>query len=158
MRSPVRPIISAMAFACVGACMQDAAQHAAHHPVSLVPPYSELPQAPSGTTIEAGTKVTLDARQQEAVVAGVSKWMKTPASTRFGIMSGARNSRGLVTVCGEVDGRNGSGVYVGMRPYVGVLMGTPASPDFVVVGIAATERERAEVASICRDSGVIRSS
>lgn len=158
MRSPVRPIISAMAFACVGACMQDAAQHAAHHPVSLVPPYSELPQAPSGTTIEAGTKVTLDARQQEAVVAGVSKWMKTPASTRFGIMSGARNSRGLVTVCGEVDGRNGSGVYVGMRPYVGVLMGTPASPDFVVVGIAATERERAEVASICRDSGVIRPS
>ena len=147
-----------MAFACVGACMQDAAQHAAHYPVSLVPPYSELPQAPSGTTIEAGTKVTLDARQQEAVVAGVSKWMKTPASTRFGIMSGARNSRGLVTVCGEVDGRNGSGVYVGMRPYVGVLMGTPASPDFVVVGIAATERERAEVASICRDSGVIRPS
>ena len=41
-----------------------------------------------------------------------------------------------------------------MRPYVGVLMGTPASPDFVVVGIAASERERAEVASICRESGV----
>ena len=39
-------------------------------------------------------------------------------------------------------------------PYVGVLMGTPASPDFVVVGIAASERERAEVASICRESGV----
>lgn len=158
MRSPVRPIISAMAFACVGACVQDAAQHAAHRPVSLVPPYSDLPQAPAGTTIEAGTKVTLDARQQEAVVAGISKWMKAPASTRFGIMSGARNSRGMVTVCGEVDGRNGNGLYVGMRPYVGVLLGTPTAPEFVVVGIAASDRERAEVASICRESGVTQAS
>ncbi len=153
MRSPVRPIICAMAFACVGACVSDAGQHVAHNPVSLVPPYSELPPAPAGTSIEAGTKVTLDPRQQEAVVAGVSKWMKTPASTRFGTMNGARNSRGTVTVCGEVDGRNGNGAYVGMKPYVGVLMGTPTSPDFVVVGIAASDRERAEVASLCRESG-----
>ena len=158
MRSPIRPIFCAVAFACVGACVSDAAQHAAHNPVSLVPPYSELPPAPTGMTIEAGTKVTLDARQQEAVVAGVSKWMKTPASIRFGIMNGVRNSRGTVTVCGEVDGRNGNGLYVGMRPYVGVMMGTPASPDFVVVGIASSERERAEVASICRDSGVTQAS
>src|ERR1041384_5212805 len=158
MRSLVRLIIGATAFACVGACVSDPVQHAAHNPVSLVPPYNELPPAPAGTTIEPGTKVTLDARQQEAVVAGVSKWMKTPASTRFGLMSGARNSRGTITVCGEVDGRNGNGLYVGMRPYVGVLMGTAASPDFVVVGIAASDRERAEVASICRDSGVAQSS
>jgi len=154
MRSLVRLIIGATAFAFVGACVSDPVQHAAHNPVSLVPPYNELPPAPAGMTIEPGTKVTLDARQQEAVVAGVSKWMKTPASTRFGLMSGARNSRGTITVCGEVDGRNGNGLYVGMRPYVGVLMGTTASPDFVVVGIAASERERAEVASICRESGV----
>jgi hypothetical protein len=154
MRSLVRPIICAMAFAGVGACVSDAAQHAAHNPVSLVPPYSDLPRAPAGAAIEAGTKVTLDARQQEAVVAGVSKWMKTPASIQFGLMGGARNSRGIVTVCGEVNGRNGNGAYVGMRPFVGVLMGTPASPDFVVVGIAASERERAEVTSLCRESGV----
>lgn len=154
MRSPFRPIFCAIAFASIGACVSDAGQHAAHNPVSLVPPYSELPPAPAGTSIEAGTKVALDARQQEAVVSGVSKWMKTPASTRFGTMSGARNSRGTITVCGEVDGRNGNGAYVGMRPYVGVMMGTPASPDFVVVGIAASERERVEVASICRESGV----
>ena len=158
MRSLVRTIICAMAIAGVVACAPDAAQHAAHHPVSLVPPYNELPRAPAGTSIEAGTKVVLDSRQQEAVVAGVSKWMKTPASTQFGIMSGARNSRGIVTVCGEVNGRNGNGAYVGMRPFVGVLMGTPTSPDFVVVGIAASERERAEVASICRDSGVAQAS
>ena len=158
MRSLARIIICAMASACVGACVSDSVQHAAHNPVSLVPPYSELPRAPAGTSIEAGTRLVLDARQQEAVVAGVSKWMKSPASTRFGIMSGARNSRGTITVCGEVDGRNGNGAYVGMRPYVGVLMGTPASPDFVVVGIAASDRERAEVASLCRESGVAEAS
>jgi hypothetical protein len=154
MRSLVRSIICATAFACAGACVSDAGQHVAHHPVWLVPPYNELPPAPAGTSIEPGTKVVLDARQQEAVVAGVSKGMKAPASTQFGIMSGARNSRGTVTVCGEVNGRNGNGAYVGMRPYVGVLMGPPASPDFVVVGIAASERERAEVAALCRESGV----
>jgi len=154
MRSLVRSIICAMALACVSACVPDAAQHTAHNPVSLVPPYNELPPAPAGASIEAGTKVVLDARQQEAVVAGVSKWMKAPASIQFGIMSGARNSRGIVTVCGEVNGRNGNGAYVGMRPFVGVLMGMPASPDFVVVGIAASERERTEVASLCRESGV----
>ncbi len=153
MRSPVRPIICVAAFACVSACVSDNGHHVAHNPVSLVPPYNDLPPAPAGTTIEAGTRVTLDARQQEAVVAGVSKWMRMPASTRFGIMSGARNSRGLVTVCGEVDGRNGNGAYVGMRPYVGVLMGVPAAPDFVVVGIAGNERERAEVVALCRESG-----
>ena len=75
MRSPVRFIICAIAFAGVGACVSDAAEHAAHNPVSLTPPYSDLPRAPAGTSIEAGTKVVLDARQQEAVVAGVSKWM-----------------------------------------------------------------------------------
>jgi len=158
MRSLVRSIIYVMAFACVGACVSDAEQHVAHHPVSLVPPYSELPRAPAGTPIEPGMKMVLDARQQEAVVAGVSKWMKAPASTQFGIMSAARNSRGVITVCGEVNGRNGNGAYVGMRPYVGVLMGPPASSDFVVVGIAASERERAEVASLCRESGVAQAS
>ncbi len=158
MRSPIRSIICAIALAWVGACVSDAGQHAAHNPVSLLPPYSELPPAPAGMPIEAGTKVTLDARQQEAVVAGVSRWMKVPATVRFGLMSGARNSRGTVTVCGEVDGRNGNGDYVGMKPYVGVLMGEATSPDFVVVGIATSERERAEVASLCRESGVTTSS
>jgi hypothetical protein len=33
-------------------------------------------------------------------------------------------------------------------------MGSAAQPDFVVVGIGASGRERAEVASLCRDSGV----
>ena len=149
MRSLVLFILCAM----LSACVANGAPEPAHHPVSLVAPYSDLPAAPAGTTIEAGSKVVLDARQQEAVVAGVTKWMKAPASTQFGIMSGARNSRGLVTVCGEVRGRNGGGAFVGMTPYVGVLMGTRTAPEFVVVGIAGSDRERTEVSSLCRESG-----
>ena len=158
MRSPIPSIICVMSLALVTACMSEAGQHVAHNPVSLVPPYSDLPPAPAGAPIEVGTRITLDARQQEAVVAGVSKWMKAPASARFGLMSAARNSRGTIAVCGEVDGRNGNGAYVGMTPYIGVLMGETASPDFVVVGIAASERERAEISSLCRESGVTVSS
>ena len=56
-------------------------------------------------------------------------------------------------MCGEVRGRNGAGTYAGMVPYVGVLMGTRTAPEFVVVGIAGSDRERAEVASLCRESG-----
>jgi hypothetical protein len=152
MRSLVASITCSMAVAGVVACVPT--PEVAHHPVSLAPPYSDLPAPPPGTAIEAGAKVTLDAREQEAVVAAVTKWMKDPGSAQFGPMGGARNSRGLVTVCGEVRGRNGTGNYVAMAPYVGVLMGTRTSPTFVVVGIASSDRERAEVTSLCRDSGV----
>jgi len=107
----------------------------------------------SGKFVKFQTRLS-NAKTNSIASRTISQNTKTPASTRFGLMSGARNSRGTITVCGEVDGRNGNGAYVGMRPYVGVLMGTPASPDFVVVGIGASERERAEVASICRESGV----
>ena len=139
-----------MALACVVACVPE---DTAYAPISLQAPYRDLPPV-AGSAIEAGTKVTLDARQQEAVVVGVTKWLKDPASAQFGIMGGARNSRGTITVCGYVRGRNGAGAYVGMAPYVGVLMGTRTAPDFVVVGIGASPRERAEVTSICQESGV----
>ena len=56
----------------------------AYLPVSLQPPYSSLPAAPAGAAIEPGMPTKLDARQEEAVVAGVVKWMKVPASAEFG--------------------------------------------------------------------------
>jgi hypothetical protein len=125
----------------------------AHHVVSLTPPYSDLPPAPPGAKIESGTRIALDARHQEAVITGVVKWMKDPRSIQFGPMEAARNSRGTITVCGDVRGRTGSGTYAAPARYVGVMMGSTASPEFVVVGIAGSSRERAEVASLCRESG-----
>jgi hypothetical protein len=129
-------------------------EETAHMPVTLTPPYDALPAAPAGTAIEAGTRVPLDARQQEAVAAGVAKWMKDPRTPQFSAMEGARNSKGQITVCGQVDGRGDKGSYLGMAPYIGVLMGPRTSPEFVVVGIGGTTRERAEVTALCRDSGI----
>jgi hypothetical protein len=153
MRGPVRSVIQLMALLFVGACATTESGGAAHHAVSLTPPYSDLPPAPPGTKIESGTKIALDARQQEAVITGVVKWMKDPRAIQFGPMEAARNSRGTVTVCGDVRGRSGSGTYAPPARYVGVLMGSSASPEFVVVGIAGSARERAEVVSLCRESG-----
>lgn len=138
--------------ACVAlsACMPDTA----HRPIFLPPPYSSLPPAPPGTPIEPGRPVGLDGGQQEAVVIGVLKWMKDPLSVQFRGIEGVRNSHSLITVCGEVNGRNTAGNYVGMSPFLGVLMGPDADADFVLVGIGSSERERAEVIQLCRASGI----
>ena len=130
----------------------------AHHAVTLTPPYSDLPPAPTSFKIESGVKVVLDAYLQEAVVIGVAKWMKDPRTVQFGTMEAVRNNRGTVTVCGEVQGRNANGGYASMTHYVGVMMGTTARPEFVVVGIAGSPRERAEVLALCRESGALQGS
>jgi hypothetical protein len=125
-----------------------------YKPVSLEAPFKDLPEPPPGTTIEAGIPVKLDARQQEAVVAGVLKWMKDPRSAFFGDLRGAKNRHGWITVCGGVNGRNSAGAYVGMAPFVGVLTGKPAAPEFVVVEIGAFGPTRTDVETLCRESGV----
>jgi hypothetical protein len=138
--------------ACVAlsACTPDTA----HRPIFLPPPYSSLPPAPPDAWIEPGRPVGLDGAQQEAIVLGVLKWMKDPLSVHFRGIEGAQNSRRLVTVCGEVNGRNSAGNYVGMEPFVGVLMGPGPDADFVLVGIGSSNRDRAEVIHLCRASGI----
>lgn len=100
-----------------------------------------------------GEPITLDPRQQEAVVGGVSKWLKDSSSASFGQMRGARDPRGAVVACGWVDGRNGAGIHRGLAPYVGVLTGPKEAAEFVVVGIGGTARERADVLSLCQEIG-----
>jgi hypothetical protein len=144
MRSPV---VLVAAVAVVTACVHDPA----HHPVELPAPYNGLP---AEEPIENGKPMPLSAQQQEAVVVGVSKWMKDPRSVQFGDMRGVRTPRGQVVVCGQVNGRNSVGRYVGLLPFIGVLKEPEQHPDFIVVGIAASTRERTEVMSLCRQSGV----
>ncbi|MEA2919392.1 MAG: hypothetical protein QOJ15_11473 [Bradyrhizobium sp.] len=79
---------------------------------------------------------------------------KDPASVQFGAIKAVRNNRGLITVCGEVNGRNTAGSFVGMLPFVGGLVGPDADADFVLVGIGSSERDRAEVTSLCRATGL----
>jgi hypothetical protein len=125
----------------------------AHWPISLPPPYDTWPPAPPGTPIEPGRPVGLSGSQQEAVVTGVLKWMKEPASVQFRGIEAVQNSRGRVIVCGEVNGRNSVG-NVTISPFVGVLMGPDGDTDFVVVGIGSSDREWVEVTALCRASGI----
>ncbi|HSH98982.1 MAG TPA: hypothetical protein VLA02_00160 [Reyranella sp.] len=138
-------------FGLLAGCLQG---DPAYVPVTLQPPYSNLPDAPADARIEPGMPVRLDARQQEAVVTAVLKWMKRPDSVSFGPLSAVRSRRGPIVVCGEANGRNSAGDYPGMAPFVGVLMGTPAAPEFVLVSIAQSGAPRAEVQSICQQSGI----
>ena len=150
MRGRLLVVACTVLTACLAACTPDNA----HVPIFLTAPYDALPPAPPGTAIEPGRPVGLNGRQQESVVLGVLKWMKDPVSVQFSGLSGVRNSRSLITVCGGVNGRNKAGRYVGMSPFVGVLMGPDDDADFVLVGIGSTERDRAEVIQLCRASGI----
>ena len=140
--------------ACAALIACAPAPDTAHIPISLPPPYAALPTAPPGTPIEPGRPVRLNARQQQAVVVGVVKWMKDPASIQFRGIEAVQNSRSLIAVCGLVNGRNTAGHFVGFQPLVGVLMGPGADADFVLVGIGSSNQERTEVTSLCRASGI----
>jgi hypothetical protein len=124
-----------------------------NRPIFLPPPYNTWPPPLPGWAIEPGRPVGLDGPQQVAVTTGVLKWMKGPTSVQFRDMEAVQNSRGLVTVCGEVNGRNSAGK-VSISPFIGVLMGPDEDADFVLVGIDSTDRERAEVIQLCRQSGI----
>jgi hypothetical protein len=113
-----------------------------------------LPVAPPGTPIKPGRPVRLDDRQQQAVVVGVVKWMKDPASIQFRGIEAVQNSHSQIAVCGLVNGRNMAGHLVGFQPFVGVLTGPGADADFVLVGIGSSNQEHAEVTSLCRASGI----
>jgi|GEM_PF-1554190 len=167
---PCRSIAVITAWMALSACQPDLA----HHPISLHFPGNGGPTsgapancAPGNCSssanghsangpgpIEAGKPLPLSPRQQEAVVAGVTRWLKDSSSAQFGEMRASRNSRGHVTVCGTVDGRNTAGRLVGLSPFVGVLQGTAVAPVFVLVEIGTAAADRAVVASICRDSGI----
>jgi hypothetical protein len=144
-----RPRIALLICGLLAGCLQQG-NDAAYLPVSLHSPYSDIAEAPAGTPIEPGMPIKLDSRQQEAIVAAVSKWMKNPASASFGSISGVKLRQGRIAVCGEVDGRNSAGAYNGMSRFVGVMMGN----EFVVVGIAQNGKSRAEIDSICARSGI----
>jgi hypothetical protein len=147
----MREYLILVACIAISACMPD---DTAHTPIFLTAPYNTWPPAPPGTPIEPGRPVGLNGGQQEAVVTGVLKWMKDPGSVQFRGIEAVQNSRGRVTVCGEVNGRNTAGRQVGMEPFVGVLMGPDVDADFVLVGIGSSVRDRAEVIQLCRASGI----
>jgi hypothetical protein len=125
-------------------------------PVSLEAPYSDLPVPPPGAAIEPGMPVKLEQRQLEAVIFGVMKWMKDPASVAFFDINAVKSRRGVVVVCGDVNGRNSAGTLVAKSPFIGALMGQPKAPTFVVVEIGAVGKQRATVEALCQQSGIFK--
>ena len=126
----------------------------AHHPITVQAPPGNGSSAGGDLKIEIGIPLGLTPLQQEAVVAGVRPWLKDGGSAQFGELRAARNSRGHITVCGTVDGRNSAGRLVGLSPFVGVLQGTTAAPTFVLVEIGSLAADRAIVQQLCHESGV----
>ena len=136
-------------------CLQQQQPDLAYLPVSLQPPYSTLPDAPADMTVEPGLPTKLDPRQQEVVVASVIKWMKEPGTASFGTLNAVKMRQGKIVVCGEVNGRNSAGAYPGMALFVGVMVGMPIAPEFIVIRIAQNGSARAEIQAICQQTGIV---
>ena len=139
--------------ATVGACTPPDLPNT---PVSLEAPYSDLPDAPPGAAVEPGMPVKLEQRQLEAVISGVMKWMKDPASVAFFDINAVKSRRGVVVVCGDVNGRNSAGTLVAKSPFIGALMGQPMAPTFIVVEIGSVGKQRATVEALCQQSGIFK--
>src|SRR4029077_18754422 len=129
-RESMRDCLAVVA-ACAALIACAPAQDTAHVPIFLPSPSAPFPTAPPDTPIEPGRPVRLNARQQQAVMMGVVKWMKDPASIQFRGVEAAQNSRSRIAVCGLVNGRNTAGQFVGFQPLVGLLMGPGADADFL---------------------------
>jgi hypothetical protein len=170
MRRWMRLAAGVAAFGGLGACVTE---DTAYNFEYLPPPWACAPARPGRTAVAhakpcspsdpqggptpailRGEPVKLGPQQQEVVVVGVQQWLKDRSSARFGPMQVVRDPRGPVVVCGWIDGHSGAAGYRGMSPYIGVLTGPRNDAEFVVVGIGATPRERAEVLSLCAEVGL----
>ena len=170
MRRWMRLAAGLVAFGGLGACVTDETAYNFEYtppPWACAPPrHGRTPAAqakpcspsdPQGGPTPAilrGEPAKLVPQQQEVVIVGVQQWLKDRSSARFGPMQAVRDPRGPVVVCGWIDGHSGAAGYRGMSPYIGVLTGPRNDAEFVVVGIGATPRERAEVLSLCAEVGV----
>jgi hypothetical protein len=170
MRRWMRLAAGVVAFGGLGACVTE---DTAYNFEYLPPPWACAPPRPGRTlaaqakpcspsdpqggpapAILRGEPAKLVPQQQEVVVVGVQQWLKDRSSARFGPMQVVRDPRGPLVVCGWIDGHSGAAGYRGMSPYIGVLTGPRNDAEFVVVGIGATPRERAEVLSLCAEVGL----
>jgi hypothetical protein len=71
-------------------------------------------------------------------------------------INGTKSRRGVIVVCGDVNGRNSAGTLIKKSPFIGALMGTPKAPEFVVVEIGAFGKQRATVEGLCQQVGIFR--
>lgn len=82
----------------------------------------------------------LTAAEKKIIMAGVAKGLKDPESARFRWSPYPKSSEELVTYCGQVNGKNTYGGYVGFRNYIaGVMVNNGRIAGAVLVATELSE-------------------
>lgn len=102
--------------------------------------------------LKPGAPYRLSASNVSVVKRDVRASMKDPDSARFGSMAASIDEKGVVTVCGYVNGKNSFGGYVGEKPFFGVL--TTQNTQFYVGGIAGSDTDVRATIITCQKAGV----
>lgn len=85
----------------------------------------------------------------------VARSLKDPYSAVFGEIVASMSDKGVVSVCGTVNGKNSYGAYIGQTPFVGVLAtNTSGQRVFAVSGIGGTAEESLIVRTLCQRQGM----
>jgi len=101
---------------------------------------------------------TLNGNEIDAVKKGVTDSLKDPTSALFrSDFKAAKDVKGVVYVCGMVNGKNSFGGYVGDKPFIGVLatMEGGKIATFGVTGMGGTDTETYVVTNMCQQYGII---
>ena len=110
-------------------------------------------QTPS-TFAERRTPYTLNDTDRAAMLEGFRASVRDPNSVMLGDAKATITAGGVVTVCGQVNGKNGYGGYTGFRPYLGVLGTQDGRRIFSVVSIAEGGTHPEAVAMVCAKNGI----
>lgn len=141
----------ATTIACLTVATVSGCSSPAPHPPSY---YTPTPAPPPQPQKEPGTPVNLSAQQQQMVRADTTNKLKDPESARFGKMYATKDKDGDLTVCGFVNAKNSYGGYTGMKPFIGMILGSGKPGGFKLVKIGSSDNEQLAVASVCRDAGI----
>lgn len=109
------------------------------------------PPAPKITT----RPYHLSAVELEVIKRDLAESLKDPGSAIFGAIAAVEDTKGVVTVCGVVNGRNSYGGYTGKKPFTGVLgTNTRGQRVFGLAGIGSTTNMSLSVMTLCERYGL----
>ncbi|MBZ9794333.1 hypothetical protein LB556_01440 [Mesorhizobium sp. ES1-4] len=91
----------------------------------------------------------------EVVKRFTAESLKDPYSAMFGPIVSSMSDKGVVGVCGTVNGKNSYGAYIGQTPFVGVLAtNTSGQRVFAVSGMGGTADQNWVVRTLCERQGM----
>lgn len=106
---------------------------------------------PAPPAPEPAAAHTLTEQEAALVLPAVADRFKDPSSLQVRHLAAARSLKdGRVWVCGEVNGKNSFGGYVGFEPFYGYLQ----EDRFVPVAVGGPEMPAQNVVNSCRHYGI----